>query len=392
MKRTSRRLVIAACATPTVAAVLVVALVMTAFAALASTSGGIDSDGGGVVDPAIRSAACSPTGVAAPGLTPDQAANAAVIVAVAGDRGLGVRAAVVGVMTALTESSLLNIDYGDHGGPDSRGLFQQRDSWGPVAVRMDPAGAAGLFFDRLETIDGWQQLPPWIAAQQVQHSAFADGSNYAAHYNAAVAAVRRMAGGADGATPNAGDPTDASTSADPDIAGNGTGTSAADPGAVGDPGFDMAAFCGSGIGGVTAGGWGGYSNGLIPATALCPLSAAGQLLRCDAATEWDAMSAAYQAVAGSPICITDSYRSLAVQVRLRAEKPTLAAVPGTSNHGWALAVDMCEAGRTAMGFTTPTYLWLKANAAAFGWAHPAWAEPGQGQEEPWHWEYVGGTP
>ena len=372
MKRTSRRLVIAACATPTVAAVLVVALVMTAFAALASTSGGIDSDGGGVVDPAIRSAACSPTGVAAPGLTPDQAANAAVIVAVAGDRGLGVRAAVVGVMTALTESSLLNIDYGDHGGPDSRGLFQQRDSWGPVAVRMDPAGAAGLFFDRLETIDGWQQLPPWIAAQQVQHSAFADGSNYAAHYQDALTIVAGLQG------------------IDPEVTGAQPASAVADV-----PGFDMAAFCAmssTGVaagGGVVAGAWRGFSNGQILATALCPLTAPGQLLRCDAATAWNNMSAAYRAATGAPLCITDSYRSLAVQVRLRAEKPTLAAVAGTSNHGWALAVDLCEAGRTAMGYTTPTYLWLKGNAAAFGWVHPGWAEPGAGQEEPWHWEYVG---
>ncbi len=45
-----------------------------------------------------------------------------------------------------------------------------------------------------------------------------------------------------------------------------------------------------------------------------------------------------------------------------------------------------------MGFSTPAYLWLKANAASFGWVHPAWAESGQGQEEPWHWEYIGGTP
>ncbi len=380
MNRTSRRLVIAAIATPTGAAVLVVALLVTTFAALASTSdgdtgSGTDWSGGSGV--AIRAAACASTGVAAPGLTPDQAANAAVIVAVAGERGLGAAGAVIGVMTALTESSLLNVDYGDQAGPDSRGLFQQRDSWGPASVRMDPAGAAGLFFDRLETIPGWQQLPPWMAAQQVQHSAFADGSNYAAHYNAAAAAVRGMAGGADGATPNITDPTDTSTGADPDTAG--------------DPGFDLAGFCGSATGGVTAGGWGGYSNGLIPAAALCPLTAAGQLLRCDAAGQWDSMSAAYRVASGSPICITDSYRSLAAQVRLHAEKRALAAVPGTSNHGWALAVDLCEAGRTGMGFSTPTYLWLKANAAEFGWVHPAWTEPGRGQEEPWHWEYVGGT-
>ena len=42
-----------------------------------------------------------------------------------------------------------------------------------------------------------------------------------------------------------------------------------------------------------------------------------------------------------PICITDSYRTYASQVRLYGQKPALAAVPGTSNHGWGLAVDLC---------------------------------------------------
>jgi LAS superfamily LD-carboxypeptidase LdcB len=140
-----------------------------------------------------------------------------------------------------------------------------------------------------------------------------------------------------------------------------------------------------------AGAWGGFSNGQIPATALCPLDAAGQLLRCDAAAAWNSLSTAYQASSGSPLCITDSYRTLAAQIALRAEKPTLAAVPGTSNHGWALAVDLCEPGRGGMGFTTTTYLWLEANANLFGFTHPAWAEPGRGQEEPWHWEYTRGA-
>lgn len=365
MNCTARRLVVAAAATPTVAAVAVVALVVTAFAAFAADG---DSTAG---DPAVRAAACTSDGGAEPGLTAEQTANAATIAQVAAAHGMGAAGAVIGVMTAMTESSLLNINHGDAAGPDSRGLFQQRDSWGPVSVRMGPAGAAGLFFDRLETIAGWQQLAPWMAAQQVQHSAFPDGSNYAAHYQDALAIVADLQGAG-------AQPTSAQTS---------TGT--ADTTA-----FDAAAFCGAGTTGIvgdraTSGGWGGFSNGQIPATALCPLDAPGQALRCDAAAAWGAMSDAYQAFSGSPLCVTDSYRSLAVQVRLRAEKPTLAAVPGTSNHGWAMAVDLCEADRTAMGYATSTYRWLTVNAATFGWAHPEWAEPGRGQEEPWHWEYVG---
>jgi hypothetical protein len=368
MTPATHRLVTAAVATPSVAAVAVLALIVTAFTALASGPGGADR--------AVRAEVCTRAGGAVAGLTVEQTGNATVIASVAAARGLGAAGAVIGVMTALTESSLINVDHGDAAGPDSRGLFQQRDTWGPASVRMDPAGAAGLFYDRLVTIGSWQAMAPWATAQQVQRSAFPDGSNYASHYQAALEIVRGLS--------HADSPTD-STAVDGD-----TGTDAV--------AFDMAAFCATGgpsrdvSAVVTSGAWGGFSNGQIPATALCPLDAPGQLLRCDAARAWDEMEAAYRTAIGAPLCITDSYRSLAVQERRRAEKRGLAAVPGTSNHGWALAVDLCEPGRGSMGFTTPTYRWLKANAAGFGFAHPAWAEPGRGQEEPWHWEYNRGLP
>ncbi|RBY79287.1 hypothetical protein DQ239_06505 [Blastococcus sp. TF02-09] len=132
--------------------------------------------------------------------------------------------------------------------------------------------------------------------------------------------------------------------------------------------------------------WGGYPNGLIPPSAMCPLGAAGHSLRCDAAAAYRAMSAAYAGAFGGPLCLTDSYRTYAGQVRLYGEKPALAAVPGTSNHGWGLAVDLCGGVET---FGTPQYAWMVANAGRFGFLHPSWADPGNGREEPWHWEYAG---
>jgi cell wall-associated NlpC family hydrolase len=132
--------------------------------------------------------------------------------------------------------------------------------------------------------------------------------------------------------------------------------------------------------------WGGYPNGLIPPSAMCDLGAAGHRLRCDAAAAWRAMAAAYAADFGSELCITDSYRTYAGQVRLYAQKPALAAVPGTSNHGWGLATDLCGG---IQSFGTPQYRWMVANAGRFGWLHPEWADPGNGREEPWHWEYAG---
>jgi cell wall-associated NlpC family hydrolase len=132
--------------------------------------------------------------------------------------------------------------------------------------------------------------------------------------------------------------------------------------------------------------WGGYPNGLIPPSALCPIGVAGHSLRCDASAAYKAMSAAFTGAFGSPICITDSYRTYSSQVRLYGQKPALAAVPGTSNHGWGLAVDLCG-GIERYG--TPQYTWMKANAGRFGFLHPDWAEPGRGREEPWHWEFAG---
>lgn len=130
-----------------------------------------------------------------------------------------------------------------------------------------------------------------------------------------------------------------------------------------------------------------YPNGNIPLEALCPLwGAPGHYLRADAALAFDSLSEAYAAQFGEPICVTDSYRALGVQVRLRASKPTLAAVPGTSNHGWGTAVDLCGG---IQDFGTPTYAWMQANAPLYGFFNPSWAQQSGSRPEAWHWEYGG---
>jgi LAS superfamily LD-carboxypeptidase LdcB len=64
-----------------------------------------------------------------------------------------------------------------------------------------------------------------------------------------------------------------------------------------------------------------------------------------------------------------------------------AAVPGTSNHGWGLAVDLC--GGIQVDYS-PEHEWLMDHAAEFSWFHPSWALPGgPGPHEPWHWEFAG---
>ena len=144
--------------------------------------------------PAVRvDPAAVPEGPVA-GYGREQLANAAAIVNAAADLGLDTCAQVVGVMTAMGESSLLVLDRGDAAGPDSRGLFQQRDNgaWGSYADRMDPTTSATNFFLALQEVPGWQALPPTIAAHRTQRNA--DPDHYARYWDDAVEVVSALAG------------------------------------------------------------------------------------------------------------------------------------------------------------------------------------------------------
>lgn len=136
-------------------------------------------------------AASGQTGEVA-GYSGDQLENAAAIMNAAATLGLDRQAQIIGVMTAMGESSLHNIDYGDLAGPDSRGLFQQRDSWGTLAQRMDPTTAATLFYERLVGVEGWQTMAPTLAIHEVQRNA--DANHYARYEDEATAVVEALAG------------------------------------------------------------------------------------------------------------------------------------------------------------------------------------------------------
>lgn len=144
--------------------------------------------------PAVRvDPAAVPEGPVA-GFAGEQLANAAAIVNAAHDLGLDTCAQVVGVMTAMGESSLRVLDRGDVAGPDSRGLFQQRDNgaWGSYADRMDPATSATSFFRALQEVPDWRSLPPTIAAHRTQRNA--DPYHYQRWWDAAVEVVGALAG------------------------------------------------------------------------------------------------------------------------------------------------------------------------------------------------------
>lgn len=109
---------------------------------------------------------------------PEQLSNAATITAIALRRGLPARAATIALATAIQESKLRNIRYGDR---DSVGLFQQRPSqgWGTVEEILDPEYTTNKFYDALVKVENWENDTITVVAQKVQRSAYPEA--YADH-------------------------------------------------------------------------------------------------------------------------------------------------------------------------------------------------------------------
>jgi len=119
-----------------------------------------------------------------------------------------------------------------------------------------------------------------------------------------------------------------------------------------------------------------YGNGTVPSSALAPVADTGHRLWAPAANGLTALieDAAAQ---GVTIGITDSYRPIEAQERVAREKGLynqggLAAVPGTSNHGWGVATDLDLDG--------PAVEWMRTNAWRYGFVEDV-------PREPWHWTY-----
>lgn len=127
------------------------------------------------------------------------------------------------------------------------------------------------------------------------------------------------------------------------------------------------------------GGESGDMSGFIPTKAMVKIEGGNHYMKPDAAKAYKAMQRAAKKD-GINFAITDSYRDYDTQVRLKQQKPTLAATPGHSNHGWGLALDINVGDGT---MSNATYAWLKQNGAKFGFGQPM-------SYEPWHWEYKGG--
>jgi cell wall-associated NlpC family hydrolase len=158
----------------------------------------------------------------------------------------------VALATALQESGLRNLTYGDR---DSLGLFQQRPSqgWGTASEILDSVHASTSFYSALEKVSGWQSMTVTQAAQAVQQSGFPDAyakwEPLATALQKAIAPLLAQAGGA---------------SPSPSPSGSG-GTSTAPPSTTGG--------CSSGGDGS---GFGTIPPGAVPAGYTIPADAAPQ--------------------------------------------------------------------------------------------------------------------
>ncbi len=117
-------------------------------------------------------------------------------------------------------------------------------------------------------------------------------------------------------------------------------------------------------------------NGQIPADALTPIGIDSHRLYQPAADAFVRM-VADAANSGVTIGITDSYRPFDEQVSLAERKGLyrnggLAATPGTSNHGWGLAVDL--------DLDDGAQRWMRENGWRYGFVEDT-------PREPWHWGY-----
>ncbi|WP_369392829.1 C40 family peptidase [Streptomyces sp. CG1] len=179
--------------------------------------------------------------VSVPGLDDpaEQVPNAKTIQATGVAMNIPARGQIVALATALQESGLRNLTYGDR---DSLGLFQQRPSqgWGTANEVLDPVRASTKFYEALEKVSGWQSLSVTQAAQAVQGSGFPEA--YAKWEPLATAlqkAIEPLLSKAGGASPSPSPSGSAGTGSPPPSTasgctadGDGTGFGTIPPGAL----------------------------------------------------------------------------------------------------------------------------------------------------------------
>lgn len=161
----------------------------------------------------------------------------------------------------------------------------------------------------------------------------------------------------------------------------------------------------------------GVDNGEIPANLLRPLKGSPGQLHHEAATAFNCLQlAAYFAgIELKPVSPADTYRPYTAQQRLFKQRysttptgrvPTVtrtwnktkfylkkgvapSATPGTSNHGWGLAVDISSASGARLAWMLGNDIW-SSPVVQYGFS---WEVKEGANAESWHIRYVcGDTP
>jgi hypothetical protein len=110
-------------------------------------------------------------------------------------------------------------------------------------------------------------------------------------------------------------------------------------------------------------------------------------------TAFLALDAAMKKDIGTGVFVRSGWRSYETQVRVLKATPTLAALPGKSEHQLGTAIDFSHTNtqeREDFFYTTPQYQWMTQHAYRFGFVetYGEWNST-ESPWEPWHWRYVG---
>lgn len=133
-----------------------------------------------------------------------------------------------------------------------------------------------------------------------------------------------------------------------------------------------------------------FDNGRLPRSALAPAAQGGCVqLAKPAAKAWNALQVRVGKVLPVSGCLS-AYRTLSEQVAMRTSwcargACSNAAVPGTSNHGLGIAVDVPAWVRTIVDRHGARYGWCKATQVAKG--RSCWSDAAH---EPWHIRWTAG--
>jgi len=138
--------------------------------------------------------------------------------------------------------------------------------------------------------------------------------------------------------------------------------------------------------------YGGESGRLADSDLVTLPGWEGQRLYRDAAESFLMLNHAFGQHFGRRLefsSVAGAYRTFDKQVQMKLDEsaPGMAAKPGTSNHGWGLAVDFSRELHMN-SFDSAEYAWMMENAPDYGWENPPNLRDGKGAEEPWHWTFV----